>query len=454
MDMKNKITKNILAVATGFLLISSCNKALDLESELYVSETQSIVDKKSADAALIGAYNSLSQNNNQGVTFRYTVNLAGDNLKWIGNTPTNREFDVYGIFATNTRVAELWAAIYKTINIANNVIEFVPAISDVTFSQADRDNSRGEAFFLRAYSYFDLVRLWGNVPLQLNATKTINDAKGIGNSSPADVYRQVEKDLDSAEVLLSSAINRNRANKFTAKALKARLYLYQNNWAKAESYATELINNAAGFKLVKPYSLFFASKNTTESIFEIDYTVNNKNSWAGNWFASNITGGKRELLPTDEFIALVKDPATGGDRSSLLLTVGGVIYGNMNFKIATGDDQVYAIRLAEMYLIRAEARAEKAAPDFTGALEDLNIIRSRANVPVIASVVDKDDLINKILQERRIEFAYESHRWFDLIRKGKAQSILGIADATKLLFPIPKQQILVNPALIQNPGYN
>lgn len=453
--MKTAIFKKILPVITITILITSCSKVLDRQPELYVSETQSLVDKKSADAALIGAYNSLSQNSYQGVTFRYTVNLASDNLKWVGNTPTNREFDVYGIFATNTRVSELWAAIYKTINIANNIITIVPTINDVTFSQADRNNSRGEAFFLRAYSYFDLVRLWGNVPIQTQPAKTISDAEGISNSTPAEIYKQVERDLDSAETLLSSAINRNRANKFTAKALKARLYLYLKDWIKAESYATELINNSASFKLVKPYNLFFASKNTTESIFEIDYTINNKNSWAGNWFASNITGGKRELLPTDDFITLVKNPNIGGDRSFLLLNVGGVDYGNMNFKIATGDDQVYAIRIAEMYLIRAEARAEiGASTDFAEALQDLNVIRSRANVPPIISVTDKNELIDKILLERRIEFAYESQRWFDLIRREKAQSVLGITDASKLLFPIPKQQILVNPSLKQNPGYN
>jgi starch-binding outer membrane protein, SusD/RagB family len=452
--MKSRIIKKIIPFAAAIIFFSSCNKVLDRQPELYVDESQSIVDKKSADAALTGAYNSLSQNSNQGVTFRYAVNLASDNLKWVGNTPTNREFDVYGIFATNTRVAELWAAIYKTINIANNIIAIVPTINDVTFNQADRNNSRGEAFFLRAYSYFDLVRLWGNVPIQTNPTKTTADANGIGNSTPVEVYKRVEQDLDSAELLLSSTLNRNRANKFTAKALKARLYLYLKDWEKAESYSTELINSNTNFKLVKPYNLFYASKNTAESIFEIDYTVNNKNSWATNWFASNITGGKKELLPTDEFIALAKDPNIGGDRSALLLTISGVIYGNMNFKIATGDDQVYAIRLAEMYLIRAEARAENATPDIAGALQDLNAVRVRSNVPALASVTNTNELLDKILLERRIEFAYESQRWFDLIRRGKAQSVLGIADANKLLFPIPKQQILVNPALIQNPGYN
>lgn len=444
-----KILPYLLLVITG----SACSKVLDTAPELYVSENASIVDKRSADAALIGAYNSLSQNSNQGATFRYIVNLASDNIKWVGNSPTNREFDVYDVFSTNSRVSELWGAIYKTINIANNIIESVPVINDATFSQADRSKSRGEAFFLRAYSYFDLVRLWGNVPIQTRATKTASDANGVGNSAAAEVYKQVKQDLDSAEILLPASINRNRANKLTVKALKARLFLYLKDWENAEAAATEVINTA-GVSLGNTYGQFFAAKNSTESIFEIDYTVNNQNSWATNWFASNITGGKREFLPTDEFISLVNDPAIGGNRSSLLLTINGVTYGNMNFKIATGDDQVYAIRLAELYLIRAEARAEKASPDLAGSLQDLNKIRTRASVPVILSVANKDELSDKILQERRIELAFESHRWFDLIRKGKAQSVLGIADANKLLLPIPKQQLLVNKALIQNPGYN
>ena len=445
--------KNILLYLTYIIVAGGCSKALDTEPELYVDETTSIVDKKSADAALVGAYNSLSQNNNQGATFRYVANLAGDNIKWVGNSPTNREFDVYDIFATNGRVSELWAAIYKTINISNNIIAAVPAVQDVTFSAADRDKSRGEAFFLRAYSYFDLVRLWGNVPIQTTPTKTAADADGIGNSTAAQVYQQVKRDLDSAENLLPATINRNRANQFTAKALKARLFLYLKDWDNAEAYATSVINTT-GFSLGTTYGQFFASKNTNESIFEIDYTVNNANSWASNWFASNITGGKKEFLPTDDFIALINNPNTGGNRSSLLLTVSGVTYGNMNFKIATGEDQVYAIRLAELYLIRAEARAEKTTPDITGGLQDLNKIRVRANVPVITTVADKNELVDKILQERRIELAYESHRWFDLIRKGKAQTVLGITDINKLLLPIPKQQLLVNPALVQNPGYN
>jgi hypothetical protein len=432
-------------------LVSGCKKVLDTESELYIDQSQSIVDKRSAQAALVGAYNSLSQNNYHGNTYRYVTNLLSDNIKWVGNTPTNREFDVYSVFATNTRVQELWSAIYKTINIANNIIDKVPFVNDATLDQAERNKERGEAFFLRALSYFDLVRLWGNVPLVSRATQTPEDAKDIGNSTPTQIYQFIGRDLDSAETLLPAAINRNRATRYTAKALKARLYLYEKNWAKADEFATQVINDSVDFKLIKPYSQFYAAKNSTESIFEIDYTINNKNSYATNWFQNPTTGGKKEFLPTDDFVVLIKDPAIGGSRSALIFTTGGITYGNMNFHIATGEDQSYVLRLAEIYLIRAEARAELNKLD--DGLNDLNVIRNRANVPSIASVTSRDELIDKILLERRLELAYESQRWFDLIRKDKAQAVLGINDVNKLLLPIPRQEILVNSNLKQNPGY-
>jgi hypothetical protein len=445
--MKRFTIGMLLVYSTTF---SACKKVLDTQSELYIDQSLSIVDKRSAQAALVGAYNALSQNTYQGNTFRYITNLLSDNIKWVGNTPTNREFDVYTIFTTNTRVQELWTAIYKTINIANNIIEKVPAVNDVTFDQAERNKQRGEAFFLRALSYFDLVRLWRNVPLVTQATKTASDNKEITNSTGEEVYQLIGNDLDSAEALLPATVNRNRANQYTARALKARLYLYRENWTKAEEYATQVINDSADFKLTKPYNQFYAAKNTTESIFEVDYTINNKNSYATNWFQNPTTGGKKELLPTDDLIALLKDPNTGGSRSTLVFTVNGTTYGNMNFKIATGEDQAYIVRLAEMYLIRAEAKAEQFRLE--EGLKDLNVIRNRANVPAIATVSGREELIDKILLERRVELAYESHRWFDLIRKGKAQQVLGITDANKLLLPLPRQEVLIA-NLTQNLGY-
>lgn len=446
--MKKLIRYSLLALV---VLFSACKKVLETEPSLYIDQSVSIVDKRSAQTALTGAYNALSANNYQGNTYRYITNLLGDNIKWVGNSPTNREFDVYGVFTTNSRVQELWSAIYKTINIANNIIETVPGVTDVTLSSAERDKLRGEALFLRALGYFDLVRLWGNVPVVTKATQTPDDAKGIKNSNTEQVYQFIEKDLDSAQALLPATVHRNRANQFSAKALKARFYLYRKDWAKAENFATEVINDSAHFKLVKTYPEFYAVKNSTESIFEVDYTINNKNSYAANWFQNPTTGGKKEFLPTDDFLALITNPETGGNRSALVFTTGGITYGNMNFKIATGEDQAYILRLAELYLIRAEARAEQNKLE--EGLQDLNVIRSRAGIAPILAVSDRDELIEKILLERRLELAYEGQRWFDLIRTGKAQQVLGITDANKLLLPIPRQEVLINSDLTQNPGY-
>jgi starch-binding outer membrane protein, SusD/RagB family len=435
---------SIVAFATG------CQKFLETKSELFVEDGFAIRDRKSAGAAVIGMYNQLSSNGYNGNTFRYIANLSSDNLRWVGNSPINREFWVHEVFATNSRVLELWRAIYATINIANNILEKVPVVNDVTYNANLRNNDRGEAFFVRAYSYFDLARLWGNVPLTVKATSRPEDANGIGNSSREQVLRLVENDLDSALNLLPTTVNRNRANRSSALALKARLHLYRKEWQEAINRANDLIGNSA-FQLVKPYNSFFLSKNTQESIFEIAYTVNNRNAWAPNWFASNITGGRRELLPTDGLISLLNNPSTGGDRKSLLLPISGIIYGNMNFRIATGDDPVYAIRIAEMYLIRAEAYANLNR--LQEGLSDLNTIRQRANAATIQNVASTNELLGLIATERRLEFAYESHRWFDLIRTGKAVEVLNLQNEFRQLLPIPTQELLVNSSLVQNQGY-
>lgn len=460
MNIKNIKNYTAILVIPIVFLASSCKNLLDPQPLLYVSEDNSILNKKSADAALIGAYSALSQNNYQGNNFRYIVNLSDDNLRWVGNSPSNREFDVHDVFATNTSVSSLWGALYSTINISNNIIQTTPKVNDPTFSQSDRNVVIGEAYFIRAMAYFDLVRLWGNVPIITESTRNPNSGDGIGNSAPELVYRQVSEDLESAQNLLPqnpAVLNRNRATIYAVWALKSRLFLYLKEWQKASDYADLVIKETGKFSLVSSYPQFFNAKNTTESIFEIDYTINNKNSFAGNWFASNITGGTRELLPTDEFIALARGPY-GGDRKSLLLDIntppkGIITYGNMNFKISTGENQVYALRIAELYLIRAEAKAELSRP--AEAVADIRTIRLRAKAQDddLNGLTDKAAIIGKVLQERRLELAYESHRWFDLIRRGIAQQVLGITDAHKLLYPIPRQELLVDKSLKQNPGY-
>jgi len=336
------------------IVLHSCQGFLEIEPALEVSDQMAINNVKGAEAAIIGAYNKLSSNNYQGVSYRFVVNLLSDNLRWVGNSPSNREFDVHEIFTTNSRVEELWNRIYETINIANNIIEAVPKLSDGDLQK--KNTIRGEAYFIRALAYHDLLQLWANVPIVLKPTRSSTDALGIANAKPEDVRKQIIDDLDLATDLLPSDLNRNRASRYAVYALKSRLYLNANDWTKAASFATELIQKAELFNLVPSYANFYLTKNTSESIFEIDYTINNKNNYAINWLPGS-KGGRREFLPTDDLVGLLNNPAIGGDRKSVLLLEAGIYYGNMNFKPATGIDQVYVFRLAEAYLNRAEALA-------------------------------------------------------------------------------------------------
>lgn len=432
------------------VLLASCSTFLDTEPEQAVSDTYAITDGKSAEAALNGVYNKLASDNYHGVSFRFIANLAADNLRWVGNSPSNREFDVHEVFSTNTRVESLWNAIYSTINGANHLIQKVPHIEDQTLSDDNRNRILGEAYFIRALAYFDLVRLWGAVPLVLSPTTSSEDGVGIGRAPIDEVYQQILSDLDLAENLLPLSDARNRGTKGGVWALLSDVHLQLKNWDKVVEYSTYLIDQSSLYQLNGSYSQFYLSKNTPESIFEIDYTINNRNNYAINWLPGSL-GGRREFLPTEDLVDLLNNPDYGGDRRSLLLLDQGVYYGNMDFKPATGVDQVYIYRLASIYLNRAEAYAKRKEIDRANA--DLLKVRERARVQQTASY-SEDAIDQQIALERRLEFAFEGKRWFDLVRTGEALTILRISHAYKLLLPIPQQLLLVDTEIHQNDGYN
>jgi hypothetical protein len=158
----------------------------------------------------------------------------------------------------------------------------------------------------------------------------------------------------------------------------------------------------------------------------------------------------RQWAPNDAFVALVNDPEIGGNRSTLVARDNqGRWYGNMYYR-SPATDPTFVIRIAELYLIRAEARAHTGS--LAGALADLNVIRERAGIAK-STASTADQLLLAIENERRIEFALEPHRWFDLVRTGRAATVLSVTDPNRLLLPVPAEQLLIDKALKQNPGY-
>ncbi len=362
-----------------------------------------------------------------------------------------QQFISHNVRADNANIATAWSAIYATINRANHIIAKVPNVTDPLFTQALRDQLTGEAYFVRALAYFDLARTWGGVQLALEPTNTANDKNGIERSSLAQTYAQVLSDLNAAEPLLPETTNRVRATKKTVWALRARYHLYQKEWALAESYASKLLNDATSYQLVKPYSAFFANNvaATPESVFELSYSSTYANTHRNQW-QPPANNGTRQWAPNDAFIALVNDANVGGNRSALIAkTSQGLWYGNLYYR-NPATDPAYVLRIAEQYLIRAEARAQDKK--LTDALADLNAVRSRAGL-TNSTAATQDEILLAIENERRIEFAFEPHRWFDLVRTERADEVLGVTDKNKWVLPIPAAEVLIDGSLQQNFNY-
>jgi hypothetical protein len=446
--------KRLIYILPFFVILTSCKKFLDVQPQQQVDESLAITDAGSAGTAVNGMYNSLGTDNYYGSNFPAISYLYGSDVVWTGSQSAPQEISAHKTTAFNSYIGNAWGAIYKTILSANYILEEIPKVTDPLFTTATKNQYLGEAYATRALSYFDLARGWGGVQLILTPTHTPADHAGLKRSSLADTYAQVLKDLDAAEGLLPATTNRNRFTQKTVWALKARFYLYNKQWALAEQYATKIISDNGNYNLLKPYSAFFANNAvaTPESVFEIAYSTSFKNGHSV-WFLPPALGGRREWAPSNTLVSLLNDPAVGGGRSALIAQTvppGNLWYGKLYYRNPIGTDPAYIIRVAEVYLIRSEARAQQG--NLSGALEDLNAVRNRSGVAP-TTAVSQADILLALEAERQVEFPFETDRWFNLVRTNRVAAVLGITDQTKYLFPIPASELLADPDLTPNPGY-
>ena len=446
--MKLQYIKTTLLLSILLLSISSCKKFLEETPNNALPTESSITDANTARAAIIGAYDRLQEY--YAANYPTLGTITTDNVVFNGTLSQYLQLDQNAIPTDNVITVAAYQGIYRAINSANSVIAYVPTVTDPTLSTAEKDRILGEAYFIRALSYFDLARGWGGVQLQLEPTNDLNSLKGVKRSTLDQTYDQVLADLIKAETLLTEdATTRNRAQKSTVFALRARLHLYRKQWADAESYATQVINNPK-FALVKPYNAFFTTPfQSTESVLELAFSPNDRNTFWNLWYPSS-AGGQYTLKPSEALIAKLNNPTIGGSRKSLIAGTGNAVYGVLYNTAGTSTDPAYLIRIAELYLIRAEARAQ--LNKLTEAAADLNIIRARADVPATAADTQLV-LLQAIEDENAVEFAFEAHRWFDLTRTERATAVLGLTDRNFWLFPLPLSDVQSDPDLTQNPGY-
>ena len=427
-------------------LVAACEEPLNTNPTDAIDSGDALTTARGVELAVIGAYSALQTNALYSRELTVYPEMYADNLDFTGTYGTDFQVSLRDILATNTAIEAAWADSYDAINRANNVLKAIPEVSDLTSEQAAR--FKGEALFLRALNYFNLVRYFGGVPIVLEPSVGIGEEALVARNTREEVYDRIITDLTDAIPLLPESGSPGRATKGGARALLAKAYLEIGEWENARDMATAVING--DYELVANYRSIFTTKSNSESIFEVQYSINDPNSLAF-WYFPQSLGGRRGFAPSEDLYNAYEAGDVRRD-ASIALDGSGDRYGIKYFRVANGDDNILVIRLADMYLTRAEANARLHADPAT-VRADIDIIRDRAGLgPLPTTVTSEDDLIEAILKERRVEFAMEGHRFFDLRRTGRAEAVLGIP-STRLLFPIPQGEIDVNSNLTQNPGY-
>jgi hypothetical protein len=427
-------------------IAAACDSPLDTNPTASIDADNALTSPRGIELGVTGAYQSIQSGSLYSREFLVYPDLYADNLDFTGTFQTDRDVSLRNIPASSGVTSGAWTAAYQGINRANNVLAAIPNVSELTPAQASV--YRGEALFIRALHHFILLRYFGGVPIVTEPSRGVGEQSLVARNTPAEVFAFVEQDLEEAVSLLPAGRVSGRATQAAANALLARIYLDDGKYSQARDKAAAVIGSPS-FALVADYRDLFTNKNSSESIFELQYSINNQNSLAF-WFFPQALGGRWGFAPSTGLFGAYE--ANDVRRTASIAQSGTSRYGNKWFRIANGDDNVIVLRLAEMYLIRAEANAQLSA-DAATVRADIDIVRARAGLdPLPTSVTSQTALLDAILQERRVELAMEGHRFFDLRRLGRAETLLALP-AHRVFWPIPQIELDVNTNLTQNPGY-
>ena len=502
--MKNNFLKYTFLIAWAMLIASACNKSfLDTQPKGQVLESNYYQSTSEVYAGLVSIYVATATETSNTASNWYCnklgpLNSAGDECYTGGGSSTDmgswQAWNTYTLSAANGPQAGFWGVDYEGIYRANLLLSKisagVPGLAD-----ADKTRFIAEAKFLRAYFYFELVRLFQNIPL-ITAPLSSGDWYTVTQAKPADVYTQIEKDLNDAIAGLPAVIpsaESGRISKGAAMAELGKAILYQNNASRMQEAAGwfEKVSSSGVYSLLPNYADIFSPSNkfNSESILEIPHSTAKNAWWGQDPFPGNLyvtmTGPRSYSGPTywsggwsfnpiiPTFVTAIKsDPrysATVANIDSIVNAAAGRSYvkgyQNTGFFIqkyaplqqylntaAQGElnfpNDYIEIRLADVYLMEAEALVRGGGSAAT-AQTYLDKVRKRVGLASIPATIDN------IYNERKLELATEGHRWYDLVRTGKAASALafkGFKAGTHELMPIPLNE-LNNTKLVQNPGY-
>lgn len=477
MKIKKLIISSI-ALFTIAAILPACKKSfIDITPQGIVPVTTYYATEIDIKTTLNGAYSSLRPIYNEQYGFG---EITSDNTQTYGESEVlYGEEDKLTWTASSTNLLNAYTRFYATIAYANIVLGHVAM---PVMSQANRDSYTGQAKFLRALMYFNLVRMFGGVPLVLNEITSEQQAYTYKRATATDVYAQIEKDLTEAAAVLPASYTGTdigRATSLAANGLLGKVYMFENKFTQAEPILAA-VSATAGTLI--PYSQIFGlgNDNNKDILFSVQYLsggFSEGNTYArgfvpqpsGTTITPFVTGNSNNVGTADLYNAF--EP---GD-SRLATSVGVYNAGTLVYYFAKkfiypsvtgaseGDNDWPILRYGDVILLYAEALNENGKT--AEALNQLNLVRTRASLAPKTGL-SQDDARTAIRNERRVELCFEAERWFDLVRwntyvpvmtafkaKGSINGTIGNISANLGLFPIPLREIQLNPNLTQNPGY-
>ncbi len=471
----------ILVLNYGF---SSCTKLVEVAAPLNSINSQNVyATDATAAAVLTGLYADISAKsnytNNGLTTISLSAGLSADEFTLFNGANVRQSAYYKNTLSPSTYGFDYWNILYPYVFTCNSVIEGINGSTSLTPSV--KNQLLGEAKFMRAFCYYYLVNLYGDVPLVTSTDYNQNAI--VAKSSKTIIIQQMVTDLNDAVVSLNdnyvksdaysiypaSSAERVRPNKSVAMALLARVYLFSGDWMNAEIQATNVINNSAMFGISSIANAFLKGSNgNNEAIWQLQPVNAGWNTEDAKLFIIPTTGPSA-TFPVQLSNFLLNSFEIGDQRKSngnwiTSVTVGANTYFYPSkYKSATNGapvtEYLMVLRLAEQYLIRSEARSQ--LNNISGAQSDLNVIRKRAGLSN-TTAIDKASLLAAILHERQVElFSEWGHRWLDLKRSGSIDAVMGIASVGKgstwnpnwALYPIPQIDVQRNTNLLQNAGY-
>ena len=464
---KLKNIKIALGIILGAILINGCAK-LDQVSPTLVQSGQLFKDSTGLSEAVTGLYSTLESPDYYGAYYPMLADLNSDNGVSGGyNNTSINEFGAYSVTSSNIFIQNTYVAIYKTIATANAIIAGESTVKGA--SMAYLNNVKGQALTLRAMAHFDLLRAFGyhwdlTSPYGVPVVTTVQSTNSVvSRATVAATYAAIIADLTQAATLLNgvSARDPKYVNPAIVNALLARVYLYEKDYTDAANYATLVINDGA-YQLADAshYVAIYSNgaKNSSEFIFQLPFDFQNQSHYYATTYARPNAASTEVLFIANPNLQSFFEARNGDVRYNLMDTTNSNGYlrtlkysSDGNYK----DNSALLIRIAEMYLIRAEALGR------TNGLADLNTIRTNRGLNPLAptDVPDDPTYAQAVADENRAEFNFEGHRYFDLARTGQMVNALQPLTSSTLAtgnscFPIPLREInATNNAVVQNPGY-